>query len=748
MSEQEQIIGRLAQIEEIIAQYDDVIKVESDLARQECAIVSAERLREEFNRLSDDERLLNIGIIGRVKAGKSSLLNSVFFKGESILPKAATPMTASLTVMTHGDVFSATVEYYSANDLAEIKRQHDEYKKLWELKFNEHKKAIEARARKNDETLSAQEIETKAKRMADREINNDSLSSSFEQYKLMQKSGKLDEMSRGGAEETIQAATVAELMGRLNKYVASDGELMPFTRNAIIRLPMDSLRDIQVVDTPGINDPVTSRTQRTSEYLGKCDVVFIVSPAGQFVSSEDTNLMDRLSSKEGVRELYLVGSQVDNQLYGSPGEEAKWDLDKALDAIRSGLSGHAVQTLSEIKQSNPEVGDLFDQIVKDGKDRVILTSAISHAMSLRFKERAGWDNDMNHAWNLLKEHYPDYFGSDVSAKERLEKLSGVNTVSEKISLARSKKDAIIAKKLKDYLEGQKKNIDDFSKELKTAIANKIDVLNNTDIKTVREQIQNLKKLSSKVTNAIDGTFDDCVDDFKLDLRNSITEKTKALFQETREKVNGEEKSETRTGNRIKGTGFLAFITGGKFGNEDYIYEVTTIRSGAVKNTLSNLITDLQDNLINSVETAKKDWKKSVQQRITHALIETVEDVDLIDFEMLKTAIRRLVNNMELPELDLSSRAFSGSQTGTLEGDSAEQFISEVQAHLEKLRIFYREQTHEFISALEKTSKREKMSGLVLGDIGKQLENLENELNNKNVTLDRLKKCKKTLEGIT
>jgi hypothetical protein len=39
-----------------------------------------------------------------------------------------------------------------------------------------------------------------------------------------------------------------------------------------------------------------------------------------------------------------------------------------------------------------------------------------------------------------------------------------------------------------------------------------------------------------------------------------------------------------------------------------------------------------------------------------------------------------------------------------------------------------------------------MSGLILGDIGKQLETLENELKNKNVTLDRLKKCGKALDG--
>jgi hypothetical protein len=739
MSGQEEIIGALAKLEGITAQYDDVIKAESDLARQECALVSADHLRAEFVRLAAEDRLLNIGIIGRVKAGKSSLLNSVFFNGESVLPKAATPMTASLTVMTYGDTFSATVEYYSASDIDEIKRFHDEYKEFLQPKIEAHKKDIEERAKKKGESLNPADIAAKAKRLAVGDIKNKRLSSSFDHYERMAASGKLAEMQHHGTEEIIEAKNLTELMGQLNNYVGSGGALMPFTRNVVIRLPMDSLRDIQVVDTPGINDPVASRTEHTNKYLSKCDVVFIVCPAGQFTSSEDVNLMDRLSSKDGVRELYLVASQVDNQLYGNDGEESGWNLPKTLDAIRSALSDHAVETLAALKQSNPEVGDLFDQLVRDGKERVIITSALCHAMLLRFNERASWDGDMNHVGKLLSECYLDYFDNGASAKSNLEKLSGVGVVSEKISLVRSQKDAIIAKKQADYLAGQAKNITDFREKLTSAIVNKIDVLNNTDLKTVQAQIKKNKQMSSKVSNAIDGTFEDCVDDFKVELRNTITQKSKVLFEESRGNVNEAEKTVTKTS--YYETGWWIFKK-----QHSYNYEVTTIRAGAIKNTLNNLVNDLQDNLINSVETAKNDWKKSVQQKITRALMEAVGDeVDLVDFEMLKKALRHMVGNLELPAFDISSHAFTSSQTGTLEDDEAERFISEAQTYLGELRTYYSKQTNDFVNALEKSAKREKMSGMILGDISAQLETLEKELGNKNLTLDRLNKCKNALE---
>jgi tRNA U34 5-carboxymethylaminomethyl modifying GTPase MnmE/TrmE len=740
MNEQERIIEKLAKIEAITTQYSENIKDESDLLQQECAIIPAEKLREEFERIAGEGRLLNIGIIGRVKAGKSSLLNSVFFNGESILPKAATPMTASLTVMTHGDHFSATVEYYSAGDIDEIKRLHDDYKKLWEPKFNEHKKRIEDKAKKNQENLSVSEIEAKAKRRASEEIKNERLSASFDHYRLMQPSGKIDAMrSRTTIEETIQAENIDDLMGQLNQYVGSGGQLMPFTRNAIIRLPLDSLRDIQVVDTPGINDPVASRTERTNDYLKQCDVVFIVSPSGQFASKEDTNLMDRLSSKEGVRELYFVASQVDNQLYGSPGEEAGWDLHKALNAIRSDLSGHMADTLTGMKQSNPEVGNLFDQLVNEGQDRVIVSSAMCHAMSLRFDDRANWDNDMNHVWNSLKEHYPDYFGSDSSAKENLEKLSGVNTVSAKIADARSKKDAIIAQKQEDYLADKAKNTEDFREKLKDAVKGKIETLNSTDITTVQEQIKNLKKLEHKLTEAIDGTFEDCVDEFRITLRETIGQASKKLFAETDGKVNDAEGSVTKT--RTWTTGWWLWK---KEHHENY--EVTTIRAGAVRDSLNELIVNLQEDFNNSFDSEKQKWKKSVQQQISNALDKAIEDVDLIEFDMVKTALRRLVNKIELPELDLSSHTFHGSQTGTLEQNEAEKFIDEVRAWLVDLRGFYSKETGNIIKEMEKSAKQEQASALVLGDISKQQETLENELKNKHATLDRLKKCQKSLEA--
>ena len=89
----------------------------------ENAVIKAEELEKTLKEMQDTDRNLKVGIIGRVKAGKSSLLNALIFEGVDVLPKAATPMTASLTVLKYAQNLSAQVEFYSQNDILELKNK-------------------------------------------------------------------------------------------------------------------------------------------------------------------------------------------------------------------------------------------------------------------------------------------------------------------------------------------------------------------------------------------------------------------------------------------------------------------------------------------------------------------------------------------------------------------------------------------------------------------------------------------------
>ncbi|GAA7867619.1 hypothetical protein HpMS191_08600 [Helicobacter pylori] len=194
------------------------------------------------------DRDLKVGIIGRVKAGKSSLLNALIFEGKEVLPKAATPMTASLTVLKYAQNLSAEVEFYSQKDIAELKNEHARYEREFqriveeEVKKQKEKQSLSNRTKegfrnlgnmlnrnKNPEAapkeriLSDEENLEKARRIAKTALEEDTkLVSSHDQYERMQKSGltnieKLD--------PHIQANSLEELNQKLLQFVGREREV-------------------------------------------------------------------------------------------------------------------------------------------------------------------------------------------------------------------------------------------------------------------------------------------------------------------------------------------------------------------------------------------------------------------------------------------------------------------------------------------------------------------------------------------
>ncbi|WP_249963303.1 dynamin family protein [Histophilus somni] len=93
--------------------FTDKYKNEKDIyfdIRQNKKLEPVETIEKILKDYRDDKKLLRIGIVGRVKAGKSSLLNALVFDGEDVLPKAATPMTAALTIMKYNQAGNACAE--------------------------------------------------------------------------------------------------------------------------------------------------------------------------------------------------------------------------------------------------------------------------------------------------------------------------------------------------------------------------------------------------------------------------------------------------------------------------------------------------------------------------------------------------------------------------------------------------------------------------------------------------------------
>lgn len=121
------------------------------ISKNNLKITDSNQLQKELEELSNTDRLLRIGIIGRVKAGKSSLLNALVFDGKDILPKAATPMTAALTRIEYSENVRAEVEFYDQQDLKDIEEKSRRYSEKFQLAKDTYKSELEKENKENSD---------------------------------------------------------------------------------------------------------------------------------------------------------------------------------------------------------------------------------------------------------------------------------------------------------------------------------------------------------------------------------------------------------------------------------------------------------------------------------------------------------------------------------------------------------------------------------------------------------------------
>lgn len=239
---------------------------------------------------------------------------------------------------------------------------------------------------------------------------------------------------------------------------------MPFTQSVEIAYPNEKLKGIRIVDTPGFNDPVPSRQERAYQLLKASDVVLILSSAGRFLDANDKDVLDKITKKDGLRELFIVASQVDTQLLGDE------YTDKPLDDVRSDIARRLSQQARSVLTTCNESG-AFDQLINDDGGRVILTSGDCQSMFLTFANKNSWDGNKRKIWENLCENFRDYF-SDKDAtisKESLKQLGNIDVVESKIEIVKQKKKDILAESADKFCTSWESAADELKKAMQLAV---------------------------------------------------------------------------------------------------------------------------------------------------------------------------------------------------------------------------------------------------------------------------------------
>lgn len=422
----------------------------------------------------EGNNVLKIGVVGQVKAGKSSFLNSLFFNGENVLPRASTPMTAGLTVLEYGDENSFDVEYYNEAEWNTFCAKNREYEEALANFKNE--------MRQQNPSITDDVAEQNALNSID-----DVLKSAHELVEGCGAAAK-GKIRPKSLIESQPFAGVEGLQDTLEKYVGAHGAFTSVVKSLTIKMNHEGLRNLRIVDTPGVNDPVVSRERRTREFLRSCHGVFFLSYSGHFFDATDQVFLSDRIGGEGIGAVVMIASKFDAVLQ-QVGLDFKDDIQGAMAHCERMLRKQFTTNMGATSFSGPTPALTF-------------SSGIGFSIAQKPQER--WDAVEANVVSQMKRFFPSFFSTPDDVKMAFNELAQIDSIREKyvIGTFASKKDEILAQKLNDFFATSTTQI---AKEADKGIKNVeefLTSLRSDDIESLNKQKEDVAKVKKAIESKI------------------------------------------------------------------------------------------------------------------------------------------------------------------------------------------------------------------------------------------------------
>ena len=658
-----------------------------------------DKVRDSFVTKTEDffrnDRKLNIGVIGQVKAGKSSFLNTLLFGGKKVLPSAATPKTATLTKIEYSEENKLIVEYYNEGE--------------WAI--------LQANAKvdsKENEYEAAREI---MKMAAANGLN------------------PAEYISRGSDEFAF--ASAEELMDKLDSYVGECGKYTALVKNVTICINNPELKDISVVDTPGLNDAIASRTDRTRQFIELCDVVFFLSRASQFLDKNDLRLLTSQLPQKGVKKMVMIGSRFDDGL-----ADTIFDVDSIDEAISMTAQSLKKRAAAVIKGQNlsPELASVLEPCSEP-----IFISAMCWNMSE--KSSSEYDKQEAHVFGSINEY------DDVDGKV-LERIGNIDTVRKIFDEVVAAKSETLASKAGSFIPTAESELKSVLSDYTKRAEKSLEILKTGD----KEELQKQKKLMSSQINGIKGSVETVFGEMLAAMERAKMDTLALLREASRDAARLTEK-----------TGTEIHVTSYKVSDFDIWHPIKTWGASHTEYSTSETTytyldaSDALENIRCFAADACSDIEKAfyttvditgTKRRLLSVVIENFDtSSELYDPALFRLITEQTLNQVVFPvmKLDVSAeqQALSSRFSGEIRdsGDRSElrRLLSDtVGKLLDVVTAKFEQEVASFRGEIEKLKNT--FAGQLLENIEadfnkllEQLENKQNEIQNYEHLLTLLKK---------
>ena len=519
---------------ELIADIDEMAK---DLAKDINFVnpVFIQTFQEQCRRAkSNAEEIMNIdrdmkvGIVGQVKAGKSSFLNALIFNGEDVLPHAATPMTAALTKIVYSENQYAKVVFYNTKDWEAIEIASDNYGKAYNRLYDE----LESRKQKEWEKkrtagLVVGEFRFSLTEMEKAQIINQILP----QYTACRELTDMAESNGDVLEKlnTEEEISINNLNSDLENYVGAKGKYTPLVKYIELGINNSLVKNLEIIDTPGLGDPILSRSQKTKEFLMQCDLVFLLSTTSQFMNQEDLNFIVKTLPSESINHAVIVGSKFDSALLDDSSRKRRNIKAVAKETI---LKLNRTARLQIEKSLNSQIGyrdDLVLQRLKDSlppEDRP-LDSPPYYISSILYGAAHNIIND-----NPLSEMETHVISNLISRFEGMQQVpqflldwAGIDELkTEEFKKIHQERQNIIAEKGAEFVKTQKNTFLKQLDDIQTEAEQNLQTIKTIDVEGLQKKLDLSQKALNSMKRNIRSDFESCAIDaekYMVKLSNDI-----------------------------------------------------------------------------------------------------------------------------------------------------------------------------------------------------------------------------------
>lgn len=690
----------------------------SDKAKPE-ELAALQKLIDNFNLKTADffrkERKLNIGVVGQVKAGKSSFLNTLLFGGQEILPKASTPKTATLTKMEYAKENRIQIEYYTEDE--------------WEVL--EDNAAVD-----QDEEIftSARELIAMARR------------NGIDPHVYLQKKT-----------EDIHFASYEDLITHLNDYVGEDGKFTPVVKAVTLFLHKDEFEGLSIVDTPGLNDPIASRTIRTKEFMEVCDVVFFLSQSGSFLDMSDWVLLSSQLPQKGVKKLVLVVSKYDSgvrdilrmhteedDIFGED-ENTASTIPKACDIIKKKLRKRARAKVEEFARDLEQRGGSPELVeVIRGCAKPVFVSSMAYNMSQKSPET--YNAEERNVYSALKK-----FSKDIVPDLAL--LGNFDEVREIFNGVAAEKADILERKSKSFIPAATEELKGILRTFKEKAEKRAAVLAGNDREALLEQKAAMSAQIERIRADIAELFGDLSARLEEEKVNGVRE----LRQASKDYLELREHTGTRThykSYRVSDSKWYNPLSWGKSHTEhsSYTEQYTyCMASDAIDN-----IRKYTADAVNQVEEVFTEalQLKELKRRLLNVVIRNFDTgSEKYDASLFRIMVEEVVGSIEFPvfsmdmteEINRIAGKFTGELTSAGERTELSSVLSNAISRIyEELCRKLADTVKKFKTAMDVSGKRIQES--LLAEINQEFEMLLAECENRDREIADYKSYVQALES--